>query len=918
MNITFNIIYCTENQTVVNNFIRDLRGENAQFHLVPANNESLVRRALSDSAKNILFLTDNFLKNEDCLLNAYRDYHFALKQNQLTCIVADGYVLEKDGRIIATPTKIEHVSQMMHYLNFWQEKYLLAKKQFASAEITEADYSKIKGISADLGAFLQQLRDSGFYYFENLSARNFEQFCQIMGIPQPPAEGRAPEANESTRQDFVASQIFQVETGTAVDCSREHQQSDIQEGNAEKKQEVIHNTTAQKEKELIFEVPQQRAQRQKASNEIDEDDFFDRQSGRKTEGSNIDEIVDEVLLEEEEEDRVQNSGYAEQGDEKRIQFDDDIADFFSRRNKEEEAGKTSKSNGYQPANSGKSADDNQKQETHSLRRQNGMTQKRPQLIDFRLKTSPFVSQFESKNTIAFMDENLNIKNDLERVYGLAKSGNLVAAAAQLEELLAANPESADVHFLAGEIAELQRNFSKSRTHFEKVASLAPFYPKVYHKLSWLCMNHFSAEKKNIKSYFKKALAFDDNNPQLLYAYAEFLNDSGDSAKAIKYFKKVLKVNPEHPFANYDLAITYHRAGEYSLANRYYLEACENNEELSTPENDAAFTSYSILDVERAGEAINLHSLDEDEKMQPFQSAVDSDPASDLTSENELADRLSPEMERAAPMQKRSTALNKFKPQNGAKIVLVTGASAGIGRATAEIFARNGYNLILAARREERLVEMQNYFHSTYSGGCIVLDFDVRDYNSIEMTFRNLDKDWRAVDILINNAGLAIGMDPIHEGNPAHWDTMIDTNIKGLLYMTRVIAPGMVEKRSGHIINLCSTAGKEAYPNGNVYSATKFAVESLTKNMRIDLHKYGIRVGQVSPGAVEETEFSQVRFLGDQEKAAKIYEGFIPLKASDVADIVYFMATSPAHVNIQDVLVMGTQQASATIIDRSGR
>jgi NADP-dependent 3-hydroxy acid dehydrogenase YdfG len=199
-----------------------------------------------------------------------------------------------------------------------------------------------------------------------------------------------------------------------------------------------------------------------------------------------------------------------------------------------------------------------------------------------------------------------------------------------------------------------------------------------------------------------------------------------------------------------------------------------------------------------------------------------------------------------------------------------------------------------------------------------LSFDIRNFGSIQTTFNDLDKEWRAIDILINNAGLAIGMDPVNEGNPDHWDTMIDTNIKGLLYMTRLISPGMVDRKSGHIINLCSTAGKEAYPNGNVYSATKFAVEALTRNMRIDLHKYGIRVGQVSPGAVEETEFSQVRFLGDKERAAKIYEDFVPLRAADIADIIYFMTAAPAHVNIQDILVMGTQQASAAIIDRSGR
>ena len=920
MNITFNIIYCTENQSVVNNFIRDLGGENVHFKLLPAQNESLVRQTLNESGNNILLVTDNFLKNEGCLSNAYRNYQLALKQKSLTCIVADGFIVENDGHITAIPTRIEHVSQMMQYLNYWQEKYLLAKRQYGVGEISEAAHSSIKSISSDLGAFLQLLRDSGFYYFENLTARNYQQFCQLMGIPQPPSEGRAPFEPPTLEEQQPVRHTTEIETGESFNKGQEPESLVLNNNSTIFSGVEIEEKREKSEAEPIEKEPQKQIRRASQFNEIDEEEFFGQQSGKMNQGSNIDEIVEEVLSEEEEEERIQNSDYDNMSDEKKSSNDDDddMGDLFVKKEQRAENSSSIKSNVGDHGETVETVQKVHKKEVFSVAGQTETKKTSPRIIDFRLKTIPFVSQFESKNTVASMDENQSVKKDLEQVYSLAKSGNLVAAASQLANLLTANPENVDVHFLCGEIAELQRNYSQARYHYEKVAELAPFYPKVYHKLSWLCLNHFSEEKKIIKSYFKQAMALDDNNPQLLYAYAEFLNDSGDTNKAIKYFKKVLSANPAHPFANYDLALIYHQAGDFALANRYYIEACENNEELSTAENDLAFTSYSVLDVERAGEAINLHSLEEEEKMQPVQSEIEWPQNIELMEENELADRLSNESEKELYTAKKTAEVNKYKPQNGAKIVLVTGASAGIGRATAEIFARNGYNLILTARREDRLIEMQNYFHSHYSGGCIILDFDVRDYKSIEMTFRNLDKDWRSVDILINNAGLAIGMDPIHEGDPSHWDTMIDTNIKGLLYMTRVISPGMVERRSGHIINLCSTAGKEAYPNGNVYSATKFAVESLTKNMRIDLHKYGIRVGQVSPGAVEETEFSQVRFLGDKEKAAKIYEGFVPLKASDIAEIVYFMATTPSHVNIQDVLVMGTQQASATIIDRSGR
>ncbi len=251
------------------------------------------------------------------------------------------------------------------------------------------------------------------------------------------------------------------------------------------------------------------------------------------------------------------------------------------------------------------------------------------------------------------------------------------------------------------------------------------------------------------------------------------------------------------------------------------------------------------------------------------------------------------------------------------LVLITGATSGIGRATAEIFARNGYRLILTGRRAERLLELKNTFSKQYGVEVWPLPFDIRDAEAVEAALSSLPESFREIDILVNNAGLAKGLAPIHEGNLDHWEAMIDTNLKGLLYVTRLVSKGMVQRHQGHIINVCSSAGKEAYPNGNVYCATKFAVDALTKSMRFDLHAHNIRVSQVSPGHVEETEFAITRFDGDAERA-KIYDDFQPLKSSDVADAIYFMATRPAHVNIQDIQLFATQQASSTVINRSGR
>ncbi len=253
-----------------------------------------------------------------------------------------------------------------------------------------------------------------------------------------------------------------------------------------------------------------------------------------------------------------------------------------------------------------------------------------------------------------------------------------------------------------------------------------------------------------------------------------------------------------------------------------------------------------------------------------------------------------------------------------KIALITGATSGIGKACAHLFAENGYDLIITGRRSDRLHALAETLKTQFTTTVFPLVFDVRDAEQVQLTMITLGESiWMRCEVVINNAGLAKGLDFIHEGKMEHWETMLDTNIKGLLYITRFVSPYLVRKKSGHIINVGSIAGREVYTKGAVYCASKAAVDALTKGMRLDLHNHGIRVSQVSPGHVEETEFARVRFDGDEQRA-KIYDDFQPLRSSDVADVIYFMASRPPHVNIQDVLMMGTQQASATIIDRSGR
>jgi|DewCreStandDraft_1066081.scaffolds.fasta_scaffold00077_33 NADP-dependent 3-hydroxy acid dehydrogenase YdfG len=248
------------------------------------------------------------------------------------------------------------------------------------------------------------------------------------------------------------------------------------------------------------------------------------------------------------------------------------------------------------------------------------------------------------------------------------------------------------------------------------------------------------------------------------------------------------------------------------------------------------------------------------------------------------------------------------------ITLITGASSGIGAACAEVFAEAGSNVILMARRKERIEELAGALAESHGVETYALVCDVRDRGAVEHTLRQLPQSWQAVDVLINNAGLARGLAPIHEGAFDDWDEMIQTNLVGLLNVTRFVLPGMVARKRGMVINIGSIAGRQVYPNGNVYCATKHAVRALSEAMQLDLVGSGVRVTNLEPGMVE-TEFSLVRFRGNTERATSVYAGMTPLRARDVAEVALFCATRPPHVSIHDVLVMPSDQASTTVVYR---
>ncbi len=244
------------------------------------------------------------------------------------------------------------------------------------------------------------------------------------------------------------------------------------------------------------------------------------------------------------------------------------------------------------------------------------------------------------------------------------------------------------------------------------------------------------------------------------------------------------------------------------------------------------------------------------------------------------------------------------------VALITGATSGFGKAIAIKFAMHGWDVIINGRRKDRLAELETIIKTTYETKVFTLPFDVQDNYEVSKAISAIPYEWKKIDVLVNNAGLAAGLSSIHEGSIEDWDVMINTNLKGLLYVSRAVIPLMTERRAGHVINIGSIAGKEAYAKGNVYCATKHAVDAISKSMRIDLLPFGIKVTSINPGAAE-TEFSLVRFKGDSEKASQVYQGYEPLKADDIADIVYFSATRPPHVVLNDITVTPLAQANTS-------
>lgn len=451
----------------------------------------------------------------------------------------------------------------------------------------------------------------------------------------------------------------------------------------------------------------------------------------------------------------------------------------------------------------------------------------------------------------------------------------VDAQAILEQYKIEEVEDIDVLFHIAESNAEEGDFEDARRIYERILTLDPYNGRALIWLARLLARYYEGETMEAAHLYRKSIMVNDDNAGLYYEYALLQKEHFKSYnKASDSFREALLIDSMFEDAYLGLAQCQREMGMLDQAKANYLQACVlDAPRFQTAENDNYFGVLRVLEEE-----------------------VEASP-------NEL--------------EVEEEEVEVIRSPNADTVVMVTGASSGIGQAIAGQFIMAGYKVIITGRRQERLNEfkqlMEEHLEETHIHS---LNFDVCDLDAVKNALNSLPKEWSNIDILINNAGLAKGLASIHEGSVDHWETMINTNVKGLLYMTRMVTPGMVERKKGHIINLGSVAGTQVYPGGGVYSATKAAVDSLTRSMRLDLYQHNIKVTCVSPGHVDSTEFAAVRY--DDKEKAKIYDDFKPLGARDVAETVYYVATRPDHVNIQDILMFGTQQASVRDIDRSGR
>ncbi len=837
------LAYSAENAELAKQITHHLQSTDYQFLQVVSHKDTpetpLFERMEALPGKIVLLVTDNLLKSTSAMAGALR---FLQNQpNRLLPVVADGVAQdEQTGTSRPAPTHFERVSDIIQYINYWQDRYLDVRRQKRHLEgIDEEGFNAhlriMRDISSEIGEFLRLLRSAECAAWPELYQDNYRRFFEFMGDTRY-ASFVCP-AIEPQAQDQTPIAAPRMETHTITP----HEEPGTAPFSEEQMEELLSEPHINPK-----DIPGMDLLQEPTPEDI--------------------RLVDEDLS------RIAH----------------DVEQYFE-----------TPSSSF-PASSATAEEEVEVPPVAEIPAPDPAAM-RAKVEQVLRESMHLATSGQQANALAMLAQAIEEQPDEDALrYRYAwlltqYSSEMPEAVRQLEILLESHPDHADARFLLGELAEYQGDFAKARACYQKVLQLTPESAAAWYRLGVVLQGHYPQELTEALKAFEKTLALDASHADAQYQLALLHHEAGREDLAEQGLYRVLQLAPQHPFAWYDLALLYHRRQDAEAAWNAYQHAVLNNPELKTPQNDMAFEYHRAQRNAKASEIIERE-----------QSAL----AEMRENLNRLEDLL---RERETELQQLINAKAPAPNQT----VLITGATSGIGRATALLLAEQGYRLILAGRRAERLQELQAHLETEYNAAVLTLTLDVRDAQAVQQAIGNLPAEWATIEVLINNAGKAKGLDLVHEGRLEHWDEMIDTNVKGLLYVTRAVAPGMVARRSGHIINVCSTAGKETYPKGNVYCATKFAVDALTKSMRQDLYTHNVRVSQVSPAHVEETEFALVRFDGDAEQA-KIYEDFQPLRARDVAEAIHFMMTRPPHVDILDIVLGGTQQASAMLIDRSGR
>ncbi len=933
----FILAYCKENQNFAHEIDAKLSLVGIDFDHVAGDEitgEYGLQAQLKDRKEPILLLvSDNFLRSTECMYQALFMLQASEHTNQVQPVVIDGRKRRPDGNYEIVPTTFERVSNVIQYMNYWQERYLDLRKLKREAtdptllDKLEGQLKIVRSTSSEVGEFLRILRGVEYWTADQMMHNDFELFFETLDAPElyqsyqekikntkiiipeiieeePDAEeffnGPSPVAPVSMSEDTsnnigtesaIPGTAQATEKTPMVEETIDPELTGAPEPNIAKEEPNIQEQPANEQKIIADKKEiEEDAQIDSVVEQLNMENVLKNSSYQVADkGPLLDRLLEhqkEKMKEEQKEnnfaskngeselDRYLNT-LTDDGFEKKIEVQnapkDIIDDIFD---DEDEDGKDifSINEVPNPPTTGAQDDFDSVAEEAVQRAKNlideGQEEEGMELLKI------MVDRYPSNTRLRF----------LYATFLASPIEEFDTANNQLELITQLDPSFTDAYILLASLAEQRQDWLLARNYYEKVLSIDSQQALIHYRLGKLLQNHFHNHLVHAANSYQRSLNLDPTNIDARLQFAYLLHDVKDDPKrAIEELERVLSFEPGNSAAYFKLAQVFYQVDKRKKASRAYHLSWQFDPSLRTEENDRTYQYNKKDKKKRKKKKKNGY------KTKPFSQEIPF----------EIAD---------------------VEPTDNGKVstktVLITGATSGIGRATAEVFAQNGYRLILTGRRTTRLETIKTIYAKKYNAQIQILPFDVRDPLAVKQAISELGEEWQEVDILINNAGLAKGFSAIHEGDLADWEAMINTNIKGLLYMTRCLAPLMVKRRQGHIINVSSSAGKEVYPNGNVYCATKHAVEALTKAMRLELHQYNIRVGQVSPGHVEETEFAFVRFE-DKEKA-KIYEDFQPLRAIDVAESIYFIATRPPHVNIQDIHLFGTQQANSIFIDRSGR